>query len=414
MSSVRAHGVVVFAVLAATGAAAGEVTVDGILSMRAIGVRGQPSWLQGGYGRLPEGANDPGDWALREPAQGHLGLDWKPSETARLHVQGVVNPGTLGADAHAGFTEAYAQYAPELTPKVALRLRAGTLFPGTSRENVGPLWSSPYTVTLSALNTWTAEELRLTGLESLLRLTSSHGDELQLGGVVFRGNDTQGTLLAWRGWSVGDRITTLRETLPLPPLRSLAPGGGFEGQRRGTRPFDELDGRPGWQARARWERPQALLVQASYLDNRGDRALHRGQYSWRSRFATVGAELHLSRSVRLILEGMSGNTGMGVTTGPHVDLDFRVGYALLSWGGEKGRVSARLEGFRNRDLVDSEEPNQESGYALTGAAFWQPRRVFRVGIEVLEVRSQRPAAEDSGADPDAGGRQVLLEMRLTF
>jgi hypothetical protein len=400
--------------VSATGAHAGEFTVDGILSLRAIGVRGQESWLQGGFGRATEGARDSRDWALREPAQGHLGVDWKPSEIVRFHLQGAVSQGAEGDAAHAGITEAYAQYAPDLVPGVALRLRAGTLFPGTSRENVGPLWATPYTLTLSALNTWTAEELRLTGLDALVRFTRSTEEELQVAGTVFVANDTQGTLIAWRGWSVGDRLTTLNEVLPLPPLRSLAPGGGFQDQRRGTRPFDELDGRLGWQARARWERPQAFLVQASFLDNRGDRALHDGQYSWRSRFGAVGTELHLSRSVRLIAEGMIGNTGMGVPTAAHVDLDFRVAYALLTWGGPKGRLSGRFEAFRNRDQDDTAEPNEESGTALTGAAFWQLRRDVRLGAEVVELRARRPALADSGNEGDTNLRRLAIELRVTF
>jgi hypothetical protein len=397
-----------------TVAAAGDVTADGILSLRAIGVRGQQSWLQGGFGRASEGASAPDDWTLREPAQGHLGLDWKPSETFRVHVQGAVNPGSRGSTARAGVTEAWLQYAPQLSPRVSLRLRGGSLFPGTSRENVGPLWSSPYTLTLSALNTWTAEELRLGGAEALVRLTSAAGDETQVAAAVFLANDTQGTLIAWRGWSMGDRITTLGETLPLPPLRSFARGGGFQDQRDGTRPFDELDGRPGWQARVRWERPQALLLQGSYLDTRGDRALHRGQYSWRSRFATAGAELHVSRSVRVVAEAMTGDTGMGVPTAAHVDLDFRVGYALVSWGGAKGRLTARFDAFRNEDHDGTAEPNQESGTAWTGAAFWQLRADLRLGAEVLEIHSRRPAAADSGADGDTNVRRVALELRFTF
>lgn len=34
--------------------------------------------------------------------------------------------------------------------------------------------------------------------------------------AVFRWNDPAGSLLAWRGWSVGDRVTGLRESLRLP------------------------------------------------------------------------------------------------------------------------------------------------------------------------------------------------------
>ena len=39
------------------------------------------------------------------------------------------------------------------------------MFLPTSRENVDPLWQSPYTLTLSSLNTWIGEEVRLAGLD---------------------------------------------------------------------------------------------------------------------------------------------------------------------------------------------------------------------------------------------------------
>lgn len=401
----------------AVRARAGELDLQGAIFARGAWARGQESWLVGGFGRLPEGASASDDSRTALRGQAHLGLDWKPSQRWLVHAHGVLQgePSAYRGQ-RAGLVEAFVQFRPELDVQTALRLRAGTFFPQTSLENVDPLWQSPYTLTLSALNTWTAEELRLTGLDAALVRETGRGDRLELAGAAFGLADTAGTLIAWRGWSLGDRLTTAGELLPLPPLESLAPGGAFTDQRSGTRPVDELDQRLGWQTRARWTWPGGGGLRAAYLDNGGDRELYGGQYSWQTRFTTLGLELPLGKLVKLLLEGADGRTGMGPRQpgGAQVELRFRTGYALLTLGRERWRVSVRAEGFRNRDLDGTAEPGQESGRAFTFAAFWSPSRVLRLGAEYLELRAQREAAAFSGADPDTDARRALLELRLSF
>jgi hypothetical protein len=240
------------------------------------------------------------------------------------------------------------------------------------------------------------------------------GGEAQLAGVAFGVNDTLGALLAWRGWTMGDRLTSLGELLPLPPLNSLGAGGGFAEQRDdGTRPFQELDGRVGWQARARWERPRRAVIEFGALDNRGDRLLHRGQYSWRTRLWSLGGELHLG-SLTFAGEAAAGDTGMGRPDAIHVDMDYRAGYLLASWASGKARLTARYDRFENIDRDGTAEPSDERGEGWTFAAFWSPRERFRIGIEWLDLRADRTAAAASGFDPNTNGRRLTFEMRLTF
>jgi hypothetical protein len=401
--------------LLAGAADGGELNLDAVLVGRGLDVTGPTSWLGGGFGRLTEGAGGPSRSARLGRGQVHVGLDWRPSELFLVHAHGLgrLDGGDDAGDA-AGLAEAFLQYGPELSPELALRFRAGLFFPPTSRENVGPLWSSPYTLTFSALNAWIGEEARLAGLDTTVRLRSSGGGEVQLSSAVYAGADTMGTLLAWRGWSLGDRLSVLGEVLPLPPLRSLAPGGGFALQRAdGTRPVDELDGRAGWQARARWVGSGGALVQAAYTDNGGDRALHRGQYSWKTRFGQAGAEVQVGR-LALVGEAALGDSGMGMLDEPHVDIRFRVAYLLASWGGERARLSARLDWFDNDDRDGREEPGRESGRAWTLAALWRPWSHVRLGVEYLQVRADRPAAADSGFSPDTDARRLLAEVRVVF
>jgi len=398
----------------AAEAAAGDVAVHGMGTGRVVLVQSREPWISGGFGRLTDGQGaDAFEWLARGEAQ--LGIDWTPSAVFLVSAHGTARtePDTAGG-ARAGLTEAFLQYRPELRPDLALRFRAGLMFLPTSRENVDPLWQSPYTLTLSALNTWIGEEMRPLGLDLAVQLGEAGGSRFELAGVAFGTSDTAGSLLSWRGWAMGTRLSVVGETLPLPPLPPLAPGGAFgEQQRSGTQPIDELDDRLGWHARGRWSRVGTGLVQAAWTDTRGDRGLHAGQYAWATRFASVAAEAQAGR-FRLVAEGLAGETGMGLFDGPHVDLRIRAAYALLTWESNRLRVTARYDHFRNEDRDGVAEPNQESGWAVTLAAFYTPRPWLRLGIEYLDLQGDRPAAAFAGTALDAGARRAQAEVRLRF
>lgn len=415
----RGSGIALFAaaLAGATSLEAGELDLLGVVSARGLVVEGQTSWLEGGFGRLTEGGGGAYDAMPAFRGQLHLGLDWRPSETWLLHAHGVVEgePSSYGGR-RGGLVEAFLQFRPELTPSDALRFRAGLFFPPTSLESTEPLWQSPYTVTLSALNSWIGEEVRLAGLETAW-IRRGEGSRFELAGTVFGLNDPSGALLAWRGWGLGDRLTTAAEVLPLPPLSTLVPGSAFGDQRAdGTRPVDELDARVGYALRARFSRGEGVRLQAAWTANLGDRRLHEQQYSWDTRFAQAGLQAKLGGQLTLLAEGALGDTGMGPAApgGPHVDVRFRVGYALLSWNRGAFRVTARIDAFENEDRDGTAEPNQESGWAFTGAFFWRPLEALRAGVEYLVVRADRPAAAFSGGDPLTDARRVLLELRFTF
>ena len=397
--------------------AAGQWDLVGVVAGRAYNAEGPKPWIEGGFGRLLEGGAPTGVSASGVRGEVHLGLEWKPAETWLVHAHGVLHGEPQAAEGSTGgLVEAFVQFRPELTPQTALRLRAGLFFPPTSLENTEPLWQSPYTMTLSALNTWIGEEVRLTGLDALIVRKTSGGDRFDLAGAVFRVNEPAGALVAWRGWSFGDRLTSAGERLPLPPLRSFEPGEAFADQSGRTQPIDDLDHRTGWHARARWTRPGAVLLQGAYMHNGGDRELYDGQYSWDTRFGQAGLEAHLGSALVLVAEGALGTTAMGpkVAGGPRVDVRFKTGYVLASWSRGPWRVSFRVDGFSNEDRDGTAEPDDESGWAWTAAAFWKPKKALRLGVEYVAVNALRPAAAYSGADPDTRARRAQLEVRLVF
>jgi hypothetical protein len=396
---------------------AADVEVEGLLTARGVYSESRRSWLQGGFGRFTIGGAEPGDGTGSFVGKAQLGLDVWLSDDLRLFAHGRARyDGEESPGSTVGLAEGYLEFQPSLSDTSWLRLRAGLLFPGISRENVGPLWSSPYTITLSALNTWTAEEMKVLGLETRLSVQTGTFSELQLAGTAFGFGDPSGSLVSWRGWSMSDRLTVAGEVLPLPPLRSLAPSGGFAPQRDdGTRPVDELDERVGWLGLARWSREETITVQGAYVDNRGDRELYRGQYSWRTRFGVVGGDLHLGPGVVLVGEFLWGDTGMGMSNGSFVQIDMRAAYALVSWATSRTRLTVRYDYFDATDRDGTEERNDDRGRAWTAAFFWNPVESLRIGIEYVDLDADpRAAAEDSGFDPDTDGRRVTLEARFSF
>ncbi|HEX9731628.1 MAG TPA: hypothetical protein VGG06_06525 [Thermoanaerobaculia bacterium] len=397
-------------------AAGGELSVTGYLAARGLAVRGQPSWLAGGFGRLAAGAEAPDDEDAFALGLAHVALDLRPSELFGFYVHGAARaePDVREGD-EAGFVEAFVYGSARARRADVFRWRLGHFILPTSRENVEVAWSSPYTITFSALNSWIGEEVRLTGVLTEYSLGVGAVDELRLGAGAFGGNDAAGALLAWRGWSLGDRLTPFGELLALPPLDSLAGGGPFDRQLdRGTQPFgSDLDGRAGWAAYLRYARPQRTTLQWTHYDNRGDRGLHRGEYAWETELDLLGADLHLGDAFTLAGELLDGSTGMGFRADAMVQLDLRAAYLLASWRPGSFRVTLRHDRFEtvDRDLTPRGEDNDEDGRAWTLAFFWEPDERWRLGLELLDLRAARPAAAQSGFDPDTDARSLILELR---
>jgi hypothetical protein len=393
-----------FAVTAAR--AQSSFTINGFLTAREAYVTGQRSWIAGGFGRLGAGADGVDGHAYRGNAVAQLGADWRPTSWLTAHAQllGRAEPsGSRGR--RAGVVEAFVELHNE-----HWRLRGGQFFLGTSRENVGPLWTSPYMQTFSALNTWIGEEYRPVGVD----LQWSPNFYGSLGATAFRNNDTMGALLAWRGWSVGNRLSVYDEVLPLPPLVSLK--SGFADQRNGTIPFErDLDGRTGYAVRGRLQLPERAMLQVAHIDNNGDRREYRDEYAWRTRFNVVSAEAGSSSPVTVLAEYTWGKTGMGARP-IFVDADFYAGYLLASVKRGPARWSFRFDRFgtSDRDRAPLAETNTEHGRAWAFSWLREVTPKVRVSAEFVQITGDRPAAQESGFDPNLDARSLTVELRYSF
>ncbi len=390
----RAALQVLIALSAAAPLAAQTLTVDGFLTAREAHVSGPPSWLTGGFGRLGAGG---GEYAGNAVAQ--LGADWRPTSWLTAHAQIIGRAEPSGSRGKRfGVVEGFIELHNE-----QWRLRAGQFFLPTSRENTGPLWTSRYMQTFSALNTWIGEEFRPVGAD----LQWSPNFYGSAGATAFRNNDTAGALLAWRGWTVGNRLTVYNEVLPLPPLRSLQTH--FADQRRdGTIPFErDLDGRTGYALRARVQMPERAMLQVAHIDNNGDRGLYRGEYAWQTRFNLLSAEL--SGPFTMLAEYAWGRTGMG--RGPvRVDAEFDAGYLLASYARGANRWSFRFDRFTttDRDRAPFVEINTEQGRAWAFAWLRDLGEHLRVSAEFVQITGERIDTERLDA------RSVSVELRYSL
>lgn len=381
---------------------------------RTVSVQSPPSWLAGGFGRFGNGARSGSDHRNLAEALGQLGAEWTPSRYFDAHVQGLgrTQPSGYGGRA-AGIAELYVDGRAFVGPVDELQLRAGQFFLPTSRENKEELWASPYTITWSALNSWIGEEVRPVGLD----LQWKHGFYVTVGITGFRDNDTMGTLLAWRGWAVGNRLSVYDEVLPLPPLDSLL-HGDFTGKQRsdGTRPFErDLDGRTGISERLRLSLPERANIQFTHLDNRGDHLLHRGEYAWATKYDQISAELGNSEATVIALEYMKGSTAMGRPQAAHIDLGFASGYVLVSKKSGRWRTTLRAERFSTTDRVNlANDEYGERGRAYTAAVLYDVSDRSRAGVEYTKMTGARPGVAESGGDASLDGRTVTLELRYKF
>lgn len=378
--------------LTATAASAQSFTISGFLTGRGVYANGRKSTLERGWGRLDSGLEKTASLGIAQ-----LGLDWEPAGWLDVHVQGIARTDPYD-DRRAGFTEAFADVR-----RGDFRLRAGMFFLPTSRENREGLWSSPYTITLSAVNTWIAQEFRPIGAELQWR----HGDQLTLAGGAFRGNDTSGALLAWRGWTLGDRLAVYGDRLALPPLDP-----SFARQRRtadgavSTAFGRELDHKLGFAGRARLSWPERGSIQFAHVDNRGDRDLYQDEYAWQTRFNLLSAEIGNPEKTIVAAEYLDGKSGMGFSPGGFVQMDFYAAYALVSHKLGRNRFSGRFDWFSTTDRDHSiAEINTEHGRAWTLAWMVDVTPHVRTGAEFTQVTGTR-----AGIGP-FDGHSVAVEVR---
>lgn len=408
--------------VAATGsnASAGEDGISaefsGIIDMRAAVSSDEVSWLEHGLGKTRYGSDGGDSRLIPSLADASLvaNIDFGWAFDAFAHIQ--YSP---EQEVPIDIVEAFLRYKP--VPPSANRYRAklGMFFPPVSLEHTGTAWTSPYSITPSAINSWIGEEVKSTGLEaSVSRRMNDHTVEVT--GSVFAANDLAGTLLTWRGWAMHDVKLTAFGHFTLPPIPSLTATGPFgsRGQKQWVEPSRELDDAVGYYTAAKWSRQGTIEVTGIFYDNLGDPEIFDGdQYAWDTRFWNLGVRANLPYNLELLAQYMDGTTIMGPAFGGTrvVDVGFKSHYILLSKKISDLRLSLRYDEFSTQDngLVVSDN-NNEDGWALMGALSIDFQNDRRVIFEVLRIDSTRQEREDIGFDVSAVETQLQASYRFYF
>lgn len=359
---------------------------------------GEPSWFnnwlgKGRYGGTRDGGNRTHARLSEISLLAKADITWDLKSFVHLKYDPEQDRGV-------DIVEAFVKYQPVPTSAIAYSLKAGLFFPHISRENVGVAWTTPYTITPSAVNSWVGEEIRALGLEATV---TYKGDlhNISLTAAAFGFNDPAGTLLAFRGWGLGDAKVGALGELPLAELPQIGPSGDFIKQPFWVRPVREIDNRPGFYGAVDWEYGDNIQAGAFYYDNRGNpESIENKQYAWDTRFWNWYIEAELPREFKLISQYMMGNTKMGGISRDgqrYVDVDYDAGFVLLTKKLDRFRLTTRFDWFGTDDnSFEQFDNNNENGTALTAAISANVFKKDVILLEYLHISSERPARETIG------------------
>ena len=381
------------------------------------------SWYNGGPLSMRYGSDE----NTLQLSQIGLAGRFRSSDNSELHAT-VIYYG--GKSAEATITEAWWHYQPIPSSPWRQSLKIGAFYAPISEENTGPLWSSPYSLNSSTINTWVGEEMRTIGAEWRWdwsgKYTQSAWDTALLG-AIYGFNDTAGTMISWRGWGSHDRQSGAGTKIAMSNMPSLQ--WPFSKQTPYYEPFIETDNRPGYYlgAEAKYQfnhtatGTSRLKFSYLYYDNRADpESLKQGQYGWHTRFHHLGGKWKFSQRWDLLAQYLQGNTGMGPNM-RGVKNDFWSGYLMASKRWRKHRMSLRWDRFEVTDKDgNSFDNNKEHGYSAMASYGYNLAQGLKLSATYTYWSSERPERHYITDEYGQSGQalvettQLLLSLRYYF
>jgi hypothetical protein len=395
---------VLLLVLCCARAEALDVAVSGYLDARLIAPTEQQSWVKGGQGKFRFGGGN-GNARFVE-AVGEANATLLDGLSAQVSAR-LEPTDSAGLD----LLEAYLLYAPRPEGGISWSVKAGAFFPSISLENDDIGWSSPYTLTPSAINSWIGEEIRTLGAEANMRWTMGGAGTLVATGALICCNDEAGIMVADRGWAMDDRPTGLFERVHMPDATFRlfhAPTPFYSGM------FDEIDNRPGWYGGLTWQLPDGLgKLTALRYDNRADpAAITTRDTAWETKFWSFGARTNVE-GVLLIAQHLAGYTAVEVR-GTEFATKFQSAFVLASYDLDDWRFSLRGDLFQTRRLGAAPSPFSEDGDAFTAAISTTAIDHLRLTAEVVMMDSRRGEYALDGLPVRMGSTQGQISARFLF
>lgn len=389
-----------------------EFKFTGYADARLSYSSGEQSWFDRGVGKTRYGSDAAGhdEWRFNL-AEAALLVDTKFSWDFSAFANFQFDPEQKN---NVDVVEAFIRYNKLLSSGYRLEARLGIFYPHISLENYGVAWTSPYSITPSAINSWVGEEVKTTGLELNLEKELSN-DAISINVGLFGFNDTSGTLLFFRGWALHDNKTSVFGKYYLPDLNIME--GMFNRQDPYTVPHIEVDNRPGYLIGGKWEHFGYFTIDTLYYDNRADPAvLQGGQYGWESDFINIGLTIDYFEQLEIFGQFMKGNTKMGPDLGFRpADADYESYYVMVSHPFGPHRLSLRYDTFKVIDntLIEIDN-NNETGHAWMIAYAVEIFEQQNLVLETLHVNSDRFARSEFTGNTRSKETQIQASYRIVF
>lgn len=317
---------------------------------------------------------------------------------------------------HLGLTQASIQYKPISNRQIRFKGRAGFFYPRMSLENVDLGWLSPYTYTQSAINSWIGEELRVAGVEGSLfsagrNRRSPFSWEITAG--AFKGNDTLGTLLSWRGFAMHDRQSLHNDKVVFADYPTVNdPEGIFHPSY--VEPFHELDGRIGFYLGGHLNYFKRTQLRYYYYDNQANPTVvnHQRLYAWRTKFHSLAFSHDITPATRFISQWLSGSSHMGER---FVYINFDAWYMMLSHKMNDHRLSIRYDNFKvKEDDIFVHDLNNSDGSGLTLAWRYKVNANWQLGLEQHVNRNQAAIRSTLGEGTRQNQQQTLVVAQFRW
>ncbi len=327
--------------------------------------------------------------------------------------------------------EAYVRYKSGPLSQPRWQIKLGSFLPPISLENTAIGWTSPYSITSSAINSWVGEELRINGAEIRTKFRLN-GSSLELLGAVFLANDAAGTMLAYRGWAIHDHEVGLFGDLPIPQfqLEIRNPRGAFAQQANRFEPLHEIDGRLGAYLGASLDTPRyGKFTLLGYDNNADPEAINRtaGQYAWATRFIAAGHKAQFGTGYTSIMQMMYGETLMGpkVTrpvnvrinrTSRIVDATFFSAMGLVNKRFGNKSLTLRGEYFeiQDDDIIRGVYDNTEDGFAITAVGNYRAHERLKLSLEIQYIAHERPVRQFAFEPDEIEELTGRLNARIFF
>jgi hypothetical protein len=383
-------------------ASAVDFHFDGYADLRLILPSGERSWVDGGLGKTRFG-NEYSSPDVTGELTGQGTIQLLPS--LMVTAVGRIEPTQKTAF---DVIEGYIRYRPVSTSAFRWSVKAGAFFPPISLENTEVGWTSPWTLTPSAINSWVGEELRTIGAEGDV---SWRTDErtVSIDAAIFGWNDPAGILLADRGWAMDDRPTGLFDNLKVPDANPIA---RHQPVPMRTMMFMDIDSRAGFYAGATWDETGIGKIQFMRYDNQANPEKITTQVAWDTDFWSLGAQTQIG-DFTFMAQGMTGKTYIEPSEHFESETYFKAAYFLAGWSmNEDWRLAARYDVFSTDEgHTGGINPLSEHGNAVTFAVNYLPNNWLRFTGELLHVNSTRGQRGVVGESPNQSETQFQLSAR---